>query len=462
MQLCLKFKNGVDDLSNKGISSDLINRFKTEYSERKESKVLERTVTKNGILASSQDLRADIQSTPVFSIDLQTGDVSNQKQSGRCWMFAALNTMRHDMKDHFRVKGDFELSQNYTFFWDKFEKSNWFYENIIQTAALDTDDRKVAWLLNEPQGDGGQWDMLCALIEKYGIVPQSVYPETYSSSKSREFDTLLNEKLRKDAVTLRELVNAGTSEPEVQARKEKMLSEVYRMASYSFGEPPVEFDWEFRDDDKNYHREAGITPKEFFKKYVGWDLKEYVSLINAPTTDKPFDQTYSIEMLGNVVGGRQVKHLNLSMHDVKRAAINQLKAGKSVWFGSDVGQHSEPREKGILDLDIFAEDELFDIDIAMSKAERLDYKESLMTHAMVITGVDLVDDKPTKWKVENSWGDKIGQKGYMVMSDAWMDEYVYQVVVEKQYLTEAQREAQSGEPVQLKPWDPMGALAYKD
>lgn len=452
----------LDGLSNNEISQDLINQFKNDYASRKESKVLERTVTKNGILASSQDLRADIDSTPVFSIDLDTGDVANQKQSGRCWMFAALNTMRHDMKDQFRVKGNFELSQNYTFFWDKFEKSNWFYENIIKTADLGTDDRKVSWLLNEPQGDGGQWDMLCALIEKYGVVPQSVYPETYNSSKSREFDTLLNEKLRKDAVTLRELVNAKTPAEEVQARKEKMLGEVYRMASYSFGEPPVKFDWEFRDDDKQYHREAGITPKEFFTKYVGWDLENYVSIINGPTADKPFNKTYSVEMLGNVVNGRQVKHLNLDMHDFKQAAINQLKAGKSVWFGCDVGQHSEPREKGLLDLNVFAEDELFDIDLSMSKAERLDYKESLMTHAMVLTGVDLVDGKPKKWKVENSWGEKVGTKGYMVMTDEWMDEYCYQVVVEKQYLTEEQRKAQAEEPTQLLPWDPMGSLAYRD
>jgi bleomycin hydrolase len=421
---------------SKEISQNLIDRFKQEYNGRKEAKVIERTVTKNGILNSSRNLAADVQSTPVFSIDLDTGDVANQKQSGRCWMFAALNTMRHDMKNQFKVPGNFELSQNYTFFWDKFEKSNWFYENIINTAELDTDDRKVAFLLNEPQGDGGQWDMLCALIEKYGVVPQSAYPETYNSSKSREFDTLLNEKLRKDAVTLRNLVNSGASRTDIDERKQQMLSEVYRMASYSFGEPPVQFDWEYRDADQNYHREAGITPKAFYDKYVGWNLSEYISIINAPTADKPYNQTYTIDMLGNVVNGRQVKHLNLAMDDFKQAAINQLKAGQSVWFGCDVGQHSEAREKGLLDLDVFAEDELFDIDLSMSKAERLDYKESLMTHAMVLTGVDLVDGQPTKWKVENSWGKKVGEKGYMVMSDAWMDEYCYQVVVQKQFLTE--------------------------
>ena len=444
----------------KEISQDLINRFKQEYDDRNESKVLERTVTKNGILNSSRDLAADIESTPVFSIDLSTGDVANQKQSGRCWMFAALNTMRHGMKNKFNLAGNFELSQNYTFFWDKFEKSNWFYENIIKTASLPTDDRKVAFLLNEPQGDGGQWDMLVAIIEKYGVVPQSVYPETYSSSASREFDTLLNEKLRKDAITLRELVNSNeVSDEQVQERKQKMLSEVYRMACYSFGEPPVKFDWEYRDEDKAYHRYENLTPKSFYEKFVGWNLADYVSIINAPTDDKPFNQTYTVEMLGNVVNGRQVKHLNLNMHDFKQAAIKQLKSGESVWFGCDVNQHSEARTKGLLDLRAFAEDELFDIDISMSKAQRLDYKESQMTHAMVITGVDLVDGEPRKWKVENSWGKKVGEKGYMVMSDEWMDEYCYQVVVQKQFLTKEQQADQAKEPIVLKPWDPMGSLA---
>jgi bleomycin hydrolase len=452
----------VNKLSNNSISKDQVARYAKNYNEQNKSKVLERAVTKNGILAASEGLRGGADFSPVFSIDLETGAVANQKQSGRCWMFAALNTMRHHLSEEFKIK-DFELSQNYTFFWDKFEKSNWFYENVIATADKPTSDRKVSWLLNEPQGDGGQWDMLCALIDKYGIVPESVYPETYNSNKSNEFNTLLNEKLRKDAVELRELVNnAETSDEQVQSRKEKMLEEVYRMASYSFGEPPTTFDWEYRDDDKNFHREAGLTPKSFFEKFVGWDLKNYVSIINAPTDDKPFNHTYSIEMLGNVVGGRQVKHLNLNMHDFKQAAINQLKAGHSVWFGCDVGQHSEPRKRGLLDLGVYDEEALFDIDLSMSKAERLDYSESLMTHAMVITGVDLVDGEPKKWKVENSWGEKVGTKGYMAMTDEWMSEYCYQVVVDKQFLTEDQRKAQAEEPTQLLPWDPMGALAYKD
>jgi len=436
---------------------DQIANYQADLDQHPAAKVIERSVTKNGILASSQDIPAMSQTTPVFSIDLDTGGVANQKQSGRCWMFAALNTMRHALADKFKLK-NFELSQNYTFFWDKFEKANYFYENVLATADQPTSSRKVAWLMTTPQQDGGQWDMLVALIQKYGIVPKSVMPETYNSSKSAEINSTLNLKLRKDAVELRELVAAKASADDIQARKEKMLNEVYRMLAYAFGEPATEFDWEYRDDDKNYHIDKGLTPQSFFKKYIGWNLDDYVSIINAPTDDKPYNHTYTIEMLGNVLGGREVKHLNVSMADFKQLAIKQLQAGQSVWFGCDVGQSSD-RQKGVMATDVYSKDELFDVDLSMSKAERLDYGESLMTHAMVITGVDLVNGQPTKWKVENSWGDKVGEKGFFVMSDAWMDEYCYQVVVNKQFLSDNLKAAQAEEPTVLAPWDPMGALA---
>jgi len=442
---------------SKAISMDQIANYQADLDQHPAAKVIERSVTKNGILASSQDIPAMSQTTPVFSIDLDTGGVANQKQSGRCWMFAALNTMRHALADKFKLK-NFELSQNYTFFWDKFEKANYFYENVLATADQPTSSRKVAWLMTTPQQDGGQWDMLVALIQKYGIVPKSVMPETYNSSKSAEINSTLNLKLRKDAVELRELVAAKASADDIQARKEKMLNEVYRMLAYAFGEPATEFDWEYRDDDKNYHIDKGLTPQSFFKKYIGWNLDDYVSIINAPTDDKPYNHTYTIEMLGNVLGGREVKHLNVSMADFKQLAIKQLQAGQSVWFGCDVGQSSD-RQKGVMATDVYSKDELFDVDLSMSKAERLDYGESLMTHAMVITGVDLVDGQPTKWKVENSWGDKVGEKGFFVMSDAWMDEYCYQVVVNKQFLSDDLKAAQAEEPTVLAPWDPMGALA---
>lgn len=443
---------------SKAISQEQLQNFQADLDKHEGHEVNERAVTKNGILSVSADYRSEVAMDRVFSIDIDTGKVADQKRSGRCWMFAALNTMRHSMREKLHMKDDFELSQNYTFFWDKLEKSNYFLENVLQTAELPTSDRKVAWLMQTPQQDGGQWDMLVALIQKYGVVPQTVMPETFNSSNSTEINKQLNLKLRKDAVELRELVAANKSDADIQKAKEKMLNEIYRMLAYTFGEPPANFDFEYRDTDNNYHRIENITPQEFFKKYVGWNLDDYVSIINAPTADKPFNHMYTVEMLGNVLGSRQVRHLNLDMQTFRKVAIEQLKHGESVWFGSDVGQESD-RKKGIMDTNLYHQDELFDVDFSMSKAERLDYGESMMTHAMVLTGVDLVDGQPTKWKVENSWGDKVGEKGFFVMSDDWMEEFCYQIVVNKKYLPKDLQKILKEEPTVLAPWDPMGALA---
>ncbi|MBO0430922.1 C1 family peptidase [Enterococcus sp. DIV0660C] len=439
------------------ITPEMTKKFEEQFLENNKQQALQRTVVKNGISASAENISAHVANTPVFSIDLATGNVANQKQSGRCWMFAALNTFRHKMLTQFQLK-DFELSQNYTFFWDKYEKANYFYENVIATGKEDLTSRKVAFLLATPQQDGGQWDMIVSLFQKYGVVPKSVVPESANSSNSRDLNNYLNKMLRKDAVTLRELVAKGSPEAEIQAKKEAMLKEVYQFLAISLGTPPESFDFEYRDEEKNYHIDQNLTPKTFYDKYVGVNLDDYVSIINAPTEDKPFDRSYTVEMLGNVVGGKEVKYLNVDMPTFKKLAIAQLEQGESVWFGCDVGQ-SSTRDSGIMALDAYDMNDLFDVDFTMTKAERLDFGESLMTHAMVLTGVDLVDDKSTKWKVENSWGEKVGTKGFFVMSDEWMDEYTYQIVVRKDLLTKEQLEAFNAEPIVLAPWDPMGALA---
>lgn len=443
---------------SKAISLDQIADYQADLAQQPASAVIRRAVTKNGIYSSAYDVQAEIDNTPVFSIELDTGKVANQKQSGRCWMFAALNTMRHDIKDMFKLPDGFELSQSYTFFWDKFEKANYFYENILATADEALDSRKVAFLLQTPQQDGGQWDMIVAIIEKYGVVPQTVYPESQASSASRELNLTLNLKLRKDAVTLRNLVAAGATVEAINAAKTDMLKGIYRFLSLTLGEPPVQFDFEYRDEDNNYHFEKDLTPKAYYDKFVGWDLGEYVSIINAPTADKPYNHTYGVEMLGNVVGGREVKHLNVDMDTFKSLAINQLTAGQSVWFGVDMGPQVA-RDSGLMATGVYNEAELFGLDLAMTKAERLDYGESLMTHAMVLTGVDIVADKSTKWKVENSWGEKAGKKGYYTMSDDWMNEYCYQIVVKKEFLPDELKQAYDEASTLLKPWDPMGALA---
>lgn len=439
------------------ITNEMTQKSKQAFLENNKQQALQRSVVKNGILASAETANATRNNVPVFSLDLATGKVANQKKSGRCWMFAALNTFRHKMLRSFKLK-DFELSQNYTFFWDKYEKANYFYENIIATADETLTSRKVAFLLQTPQQDGGQWDMIVSIFNKYGVVPKQAMPESSSSSDSSDLNSYLNKKLRKDAVYLRQLVANKTTPADIQAAKAKMLEEIYNFLAISLGTPPETFDFEYRDEDKNYHLDRKLTPQSFYEKYIGLDLSEYVSVINAPTADKPYNQSYTVELLGNVVGGKAVKYLNVDMSAFKKLAVAQLEQGESVWFGCDVGQ-SSTRDTGIMATDVYDTNDLFDIDFSMTKAQRLDFGESLMTHAMVLTGVDLIDGAPTKWKVENSWSDTVGTKGFFLMSDAWMDEYTYQVVIRKDLLTPEQLAAFEKEPTVLAPWDPMGALA---
>ncbi|WP_421366540.1 aminopeptidase C [Streptococcus suis] len=437
---------------------DFTERLYANYLANPSLQATENAVSHNGLLKSLETRQSTIDNDYVFSIDLTKDAVSNQKASGRCWMFAALNTFRHKLISDFKLE-NFELSQAHTFFWDKYEKSNWFLEQIIATADQEIGSRKVKFLLDTPQQDGGQWDMVVALFEKYGVVPKSVYPESISSSASRELNQYLNKLLRQDAQILRDLLAKGASLEEVQVQKENLLQEIFNFLAVNLGLPPRSFDFAYRDKDNVYHRDTNVTPQAFYEKYVGLKLSDYVSIINAPTTDKPYNKSYTVELLGNVVGAPAVRYLNVEMNRFKELAIAQLKAGESVWFGSDVGQSSN-RQTGIMATNTYDFSSGLAIHFHQDKAGRLDYSESLMTHAMVLTGVDLDDnEQPLKWKVENSWGDKVGDKGYFVASDSWMDEYTYQIVVRKEFLTPEELAAYQAQPQVLAPWDPMGALA---
>ena len=440
------------------LTKEFTDQLYANYEANVKYVALENAVTHNGIHASLETRKSAVENTPVFSLDLTKDKVTNQKASGRCWMFAALNTFRHKMISSFQLE-DFELSQAHTFFWDKYEKSNWFLEQVIATADQELTSRKVAFLLQTPQQDGGQWDMVVSLFEKYGVVPKSVYPESISSSNSRELNTYLNKLLRQDAQILRDLIHSGADSEAVASKKQALLQEIFNFLAMSLGLPPREFDFSYRDKDNQFHTESGLTPQSFYKKYVDLQLDDYVSIINAPTTDKPYGKSYTVDMLGNVVGSRPVRYLNVPMDRLKELAITQMKAGETVWFGSDVGQVSN-RKAGILATDVYDFEAGMDIHLTQDKAGRLDYAESLMTHAMVLTGVDLDEaGQSRKWKVENSWGDKVGTDGYFVASDAWMDEYTYQIVVRKEFLTADELAAYEAEPIVLAPWDPMGALA---
>ena len=428
------------------------------YEANPKFAAMENAISHNGLLTSLEKRSTAVENTPVFSLDLTKDKVSDQKASGRCWMFAALNTFRHKMIAGFQLE-DFELSQAHTFFWDKYEKSNWFLEQVIATADQELTSRKVKFLLDTPQQDGGQWDMVVSLFEKYGVVPKSVYPESISSSNSRELNQILNKLLRQDAQILRELVAEGANSAELQAKKEELLQEVFNFLAMNLGLPPRQFDFSYRDKDNHFHSESGLTPLTFYQKYVDLKLDDYVSIINAPTADKPYGRSYTVEMLGNVVGSKPVRYLNVEMDRLKGLAIAQMQSGETVWFGSDVAQSSN-RKAGVMAEGMHDFTASMDIRLTQDKAGRLDYSESLMTHAMVLTGVDLDENgKAKKWKVENSWGEKVGNKGYFVASDAWMDEYTYQIVVRKEFLTSAELAAYEAEPLVLAPWDPMGALA---
>lgn len=440
------------------IDARMLERFEQGYAARPELNVMSNAVSRTAlpdaafVPAAAAKLRMD------FSVLVKTNNITNQKQSGRCWMFAALNTLRYQVMKKYDLK-TFELSQAYLFFWDKLEKSNYFLESILDTLDEPANGRLVSYLLTAPVNDGGQWDMLCNLIEKYGVVPKTAYPESKASSGSREMDMTLTEKLREDACILRKLHKEGKDLDELRARKTRMLGEIYRLLCICLGEPPKTFTFEYRDKDNNFHREEGLTPKSFFEKYVGVDLSDYVSLINAPTEDKPYGRSYTVQYLGNVKEGSAVRYLNLPIEELKKAAIAQMKDGQPVWFGCDVGKHSE-RDSGIMDLDIRGLEDLLDTRFTMTKAERLDYGQSLMTHAMVFQGVNLDENgKPNRWRVENSWGKEPGKDGYYLMTDRWFDEYMYQVVVNKKYLTAEQIAAYEAEPIALEPWDPMGSLA---
>ncbi len=440
------------------LEQNFTDKLYAAYEANPKFAAMENAISHNGLLASLEKRSAAVENTPIFSLDLTKDKVSDQKASGRCWMFAALNTFRHKMIAGFQLE-DFELSQAHTFFWDKYEKSNWFLEQVLATADQELTSRKVKFLLDTPQQDGGQWDMVVALFEKYGVVPKSVYPESISSSNSRELNQILNKLLRQDAQILRELVAEGANSSELQAKKEELLQEVFNFLAMNLGLPPRQFDFSYRDKDNHFHSESGLTPLTFYQKYVDLKLADYVSIINAPTADKPYGRSYTVEMLGNVVGSKPVRYLNVEMNRLKELAIAQMQAGETVWFGSDVAQSSN-RKAGIMAEGMHDFTASMDIRLTQDKAGRLDYSESLMTHAMVLTGVDLDENgKAKKWKVENSWGEKVGNKGYFVASDAWMDEYTYQIVVRKEFLTAAELAAYEAEPLVLAPWDPMGALA---
>lgn len=439
------------------LNSDLLRDFQSDFDSKQSYKLAQNAVTQTTVddIALNRTVVTSIDHT--FSHLLDDWEVTNQKKSGRCWMFAGLNLLRVGAMKKMNLKS-FEFSQNHTMFWDKLERANFFLEAIIETAEKPIDDRTVAFLLDRPVDDGGQWNMFVNIINKHGLVPQAVMPETESSSSTAKMNSILLNKLREGALTLRKLRESGAPMEAARATKQEILKAIYRILCIHLGTPPSKFDWQYNDKDKKFLRDGEITPLEFVEKYVSLPLDEYVCLVHDPRESSPYGKTFTVKHLGNVLDGDIVKYLNVEMDVMKDAAMRTITDGEPVWFGCDVGKMMR-RDKGLWDANLFEYESLYDTSLKLSKSDRLLYHQTLMTHAMLFTGVDVVDNNPRRWRVENSWGEDNGKKGFFVMNDSWFGEYMFEVAVQKSYLPTELQDAIAQEPIELAPWDPMGSLA---
>ena len=390
-----------------------------------------------------------------MSTTLDDWKVTKQGRSGRCWLFAGLNLLRVDAMKQMGIK-DFEFSQNYAMFWDKFERANYFLEAIIQTASRDVDDRTVAYLLESVAGDGGQWNMFVAIVDKHGLVPKAFMPETHSSSDTAQMNSVLQNLLRQGAKSVREASSRGLDA--ARAEKASILRIIYRMLSIHLGTPPGRFEWQWIDKDRKFHRDGVLTPKEFAEKYAKLPIDNYVCLVHDPRPSSPVGKTFTVEYLGNVLGGTPVTYLNVDISLMKKIAVQTLHQGEPVWFGCDTAKMMS-KQYGVWDVNLYDLSSVYDTAFTLDKADRLLYHETQMNHAMLFTGVDVIDDVPRRWRVENSWGADNGNDGFYTMNDSWFDENVFEIAARRDALPEALQLALDAEPIVLPAWDPMGSLA---
>ena len=390
-----------------------------------------------------------------FSVEVQSSGIADQKQSGRCWLFTGLNVLRAQLMTR-EKSGTFFFSQNYSFFWDQLEKSNLFLEGIIETRKLPINDAKVEWLFKNPINDGGQFTGISDNLYKYGVVPAEVMPETASSNNTKLLGKMLARTLRQTGIQLRKASEKGESLAQLRKRKEDGLKKVYRLLSLNLGVPPTSFSYTLKDKDGKVISTETYTPQSFYERFVGADLRgQFVMLMNDPS--RPYYKVYEIEYDRHAYDGKNWTYVNLPMDEIKQMAIASLKDNTMMYYSCDVGRELNS-SKGIAALDNYDYASLLGYPFDMDKAERIQTFDSGSTHAMTLKAVDLdASGKPVKWKVENSWGEKSGVKGHIIMTDAWFDAYTFRLVVNKKYATQKVLDLLKTKPVQLPAWDPMFA-----
>lgn len=434
-----------------GINSNQLNEIRGSYANTQSDKAIQNALATNPIstLALNHERLTDTDN--YFSHKVKTKGISNQKSSGRCWLFTGLNVMRSDMINKYDLP-EFQFSQNYNSFWDLFEKSNLFLQTVIDTSNEPMDNRRVEWLFHNPIGDGGQFTGVIDIIGKYGVVPAAVMPETAQSESTATMRQLLGWKLKEDGLKLRKMAVNGAKTAALEEAKVGMLKEIYRFLALNLGVPPTSFEWTRYNSKGEPVETKTYTPQEFYQDYVGADLKNgYVMMMNDPS--RPYWEVYEIDLDRHMYDGENWKFVNVPMEVIKETAIASIKDSTAMYFSCDVGKFID-RDRGRLDLDNYDYESLFGIEFPMNKAERISTGASASTHAMTLSGVDLdKDGKPKKWLIENSWG-KRANDGYLIMTDPWMDEYLFRLVAEKQYVPKKVIETlNSKTPIVLPPWD---------
>ena len=439
-----------------GISAEMLSEISRGYAGDADDRAIRNALAGSSIaaLAVNADNAAMIDTH--FSDKVKTKGITDQKSSGRCWLFTGLNVLRAKMIDKYDLPA-MEFSQNYLFFYDQLEKANLFLQGIIDTKDLPFDDRKVDWLFSNPLSDGGQFTGVSNLIVKYGLVPSDAMPETYQSSNTSNMASLLKLKLREDGLDLRKANEEGASAKKLQKMKLEQLSEIYRMLALCLGEPVKEFEWTRCDASGNIVSRKTYTPKSFYDEYIGEDLENnYVMVMNDPCRE--YGKVYEIDYDRHVYDGHNWLYINLPIERIKEMAIASIKGNAAMYFSCDVGKFLD-RKKGVLDIANFDYESLMGVAFGMDKKERVQTHASGSSHAMTLIAVDVCEEtgKPVKWMVENSWGAASGYKGCLIMTDEWFNEYMFRLVVEKKYVPEDILKMLDQEPVMLPSWDPMFA-----